>query len=219
MSKKILAMLLIGALMLVAVDAFARNITLKNNSTRTLTIRYLCGVTGATKSWSIAAGASVVHSVANGTAAIRYWADTGNNSPACNSLAEFTLNGAGGLDYYDVSLVDGFNMAIKIVANGGSGNGTKYSCGTAGCDPNNVIPNCPAALKKGKACCSACTVFGSPQYCCSGAYNTPATCPATTYSNYFKGKCPNAYSYAYDDTTSTYTCTNPSYTIIFAGGV
>ncbi|MBN1413274.1 MAG: hypothetical protein JW969_20705 [Spirochaetales bacterium] len=218
MIKKVFAFCLISMFMLATLGVFARNFTLRNNGSSTLTIRYLSGGTGASASWSIAPGASVVHSVADGTAAIRYWADTGANSPPCNTLAEFTLNGAGGLDYYDVSLVDGFNVAVQIVPSGGSGNGTKYSCGIAGCTTTSLVANCPSELKSQNACCSACMIFGSPQYCCTGSYNTPATCPPTSYSNYFKTNCPDAYSYAYDDTTSTYTCTGPSYTINFAGG-
>ncbi|MBN1409576.1 MAG: thaumatin family protein, partial [Spirochaetales bacterium] len=198
MTKKIFAVLLLALLMLTTFDLFSRNFILRNRTGRKITVRYLCGATGATKSWTIAAGTEVTHSVANGTAAMRYWVDTGDNSPPCNTLSEFTLNGAGGLDYYDVSLVDGFNVAMRIrPINASAGNGTKYSCGMAGCLSSDVIGKCPAALRKGKACCSACQIFGSPQYCCSGAYNTPATCPPTNYSNYFKQKCPNAYSYAY----------------------
>ena len=30
------------------------------------------------------------------------------------TLAEITLNGAGGLDFYDVSLVDGFNVPVQV---------------------------------------------------------------------------------------------------------
>lgn len=30
------------------------------------------------------------------------------------SLAEITLRGWGGLDYYDISLVDGFNVRVKV---------------------------------------------------------------------------------------------------------
>ena len=30
------------------------------------------------------------------------------------TLAEITLNGAGGKDFYDVSLVDGFNVPVKV---------------------------------------------------------------------------------------------------------
>lgn len=37
------------------------------------------------------------------------------------TLAEFTLNGAGGLDFYDISLVDGYNLPMIIMPQGGSG--------------------------------------------------------------------------------------------------
>jgi hypothetical protein len=30
------------------------------------------------------------------------------------TLAEITLNGAGGKDFYDVSLVDGFNVPVQV---------------------------------------------------------------------------------------------------------
>jgi hypothetical protein len=30
------------------------------------------------------------------------------------TLAEITLNGAGGNDFYDVSLVDGFNVPVQV---------------------------------------------------------------------------------------------------------
>jgi hypothetical protein len=68
----------------------------------------------------------------------RFWARTGcnfdssgqgrcvtgdcGNKLQCNgaggippvTLAEITLNGAGGLDFYDVSLVDGFNVPVQV---------------------------------------------------------------------------------------------------------
>ena len=66
------------------------------------------------------------------------------------------------------------------------------------------------------ACKSACDAFNTPQYCCTGAYGSPSTCPPTTYSETFKAACPTAYSYAYDDATSTFTCAGAtSYTIVF----
>ena len=66
------------------------------------------------------------------------------------------------------------------------------------------------------ACRSACEAFGSPQYCCSGAYGNPNTCRPSTYSQFFKNACPRAYSYAYDDSTSTFTCTaGTNYAITF----
>jgi hypothetical protein len=66
------------------------------------------------------------------------------------------------------------------------------------------------------ACKSACDEFGAPQYCCTGAYGAPTTCTPTQYSLAFKAACPTAYSYAYDDATSTFTCKAPSgYAITF----
>ncbi|KAL0651629.1 hypothetical protein Bca4012_094320 [Brassica carinata] len=65
------------------------------------------------------------------------------------------------------------------------------------------------------ACKSACEAFGTPQYCCTGAFDKPETCPPTDYSRIFKTACPKAYSYAYDDATSTFTCANANYSIIF----
>ncbi|KDP29624.1 hypothetical protein JCGZ_18786 [Jatropha curcas] len=134
------------------------------------------------------------------------------------TLAEFTLNGAGGLDFYDVSLVDGYNLPMllipKKVTNGG--------CGATGCliDLNGACPMelklaARANRKVGVACRSACEAFGEPQFCCSDAYSTPDTCSPSIYSLFFKHACPRAYSYAYDDKTSTYTCANTDYIIIF----
>lgn len=64
-------------------------------------------------------------------------------------------------------------------------------------------------------CKSACDQFATPQYCCTEAYGSPTTCPPTQYSNAFKAACPTAYSYAYDDATSTFTCKGANYTITF----
>lgn len=66
------------------------------------------------------------------------------------------------------------------------------------------------------ACKSACEALNQDQYCCRGAYNTPETCPPTNYSQIFKSQCPQAYSYAYDDKSSTFSCTGgANYAITF----
>lgn len=65
------------------------------------------------------------------------------------------------------------------------------------------------------ACRSACEAFGEERYCCSGAYDTPGACKPTAYSSIFKAACPRAYSYAYDDSTSTFTCNAADYTVAF----
>lgn len=127
------------------------------------------------------------------------------------SLAEFTL---GDKDFYDVSLVDGYNVPLSISAVRGTGD-----CRTAGCD-SDLRTRCPAELSimsNGEvvACKSACAAFGSPQYCCTGDHASPQTCSPTKYSQVFKSACPTAYSYAYDDPTSTFTCSNADYTITF----
>ncbi|KAH6813296.1 Pathogenesis-related thaumatin superfamily protein [Perilla frutescens var. frutescens] len=146
--------------------------------------------------------------------------DCGSGQTECNgsgatppaTLAEFTLGGGGGgLDFYDVSLVDGYNLPMIVEASGGSG-----MCASTGCvtDLNRV---CPSELRVGggEGCKSACEAFGSPEYCCSGAFNSPNSCRPSVYSQMFKSACPRSYSYAYDDPTSTFTCSGADYTVTF----
>ncbi|KAI7728235.1 hypothetical protein M8C21_012280, partial [Ambrosia artemisiifolia] len=67
------------------------------------------------------------------------------------------------------------------------------------------------------ACRSACDVFNTDEYCCRGNYGNSATCKPTSYSKKFKEACPTSYSYAYDDPTSIFTCSEADYTITFCG--
>ncbi|XP_010530273.1 PREDICTED: thaumatin-like protein 1b [Tarenaya hassleriana] len=136
------------------------------------------------------------------------------------TLAEFTLDGAGGMDFFDVSLVDGYNLPMLVVPQGGSGD----NCTSTGCvvDLNGACPSqlrVTTAIDGGEsavACRSACEAFKEEQFCCSGAYGTPDTCKPSVYSQIFKSACPRAYSYAYDDKSSTFTCSNsPGYSITF----
>lgn len=138
------------------------------------------------------------------------------------TLAEFTLNGANGLDFYDVSLVDGYNLPMLVVPQGGGSGG---NCSTTGCvvDLNGA---CPSELKvvstsdgSEVACKSACEAFGEAQYCCRGAFGNPDTCKPSPYSQLFKHACPRAYSYAYDDRTSTFTCESADYVITFCPSI
>ncbi|KAM3406255.1 hypothetical protein ACQJBY_000368 [Aegilops geniculata] len=142
-------------------------------------------------------------------------ADCGSGDVACDgrgpappvTLAEITLAapGSGGLDFYDVSLVDGFNLPVSIAPSHGG-------CQAAAC-AGDVNAVCPSDLRVASgssgevvACKSACNAYGSARYCCSGDYGTPAACGPTSYSQVFKAACPAAYSYAYDDASSTFTC-------------
>jgi len=63
----------------------------------------------------------------------------GGDPPA--TLAEITLDGANGDDFYDISLVDGYNLPIAMVPSGGTG-----TCGAPGCT-SNLNTNCPSALQ------------------------------------------------------------------------
>ncbi|CAL9149880.1 unnamed protein product [Musa hybrid cultivar] len=146
--------------------------------------------------------------------------DCGSGQVECNgagatppaTLVEFTLGGGtrGGEDYYDVSLVDGYNLPMTVEA-------SREGCAATGCveDLNRL---CPPELRTGEgaACRSACDAFGRPEFCCSGQYSNPQTCRPSAYSELFKSACPQAYSYAFDDATSTFTCAEvQSYAITF----
>ncbi|KAM3265278.1 pathogeneis-related thaumatin-like protein 3.5 isoform X1 [Capsicum annuum] len=129
------------------------------------------------------------------------------------SLVEFTLDSP--MDFYDVSFVDGFNIPISVYPLGGYGNCSYVQC----CPDMNL--QCPQELQvkssDGKviACKNACLAFNKPEYCCTEEFNNPNKCKPTKYSQYFKKACPNAYSYAYDDATSTFTCKGADYLILF----
>ncbi|XP_057469143.1 thaumatin-like protein 1 [Actinidia eriantha] len=141
-------------------------------------------------------------------------AGAGATPPA--TLAEFTLGSSQTLDFYDVSLVDGYNLPMIVEAIGG-GSGM---CASTGCVAD-LNRQCPAELRAadGAACRSACEAFGTPEYCCKGEYNSPSACAPSVYSQLFKSACPRSYSYAYDDATSTFTCTGADYTVTFCPSV
>ncbi|RZC61282.1 hypothetical protein C5167_023035 [Papaver somniferum] len=141
-----------------------------------------------------------------------YCNGAGGEPPA--TLAEITL---GELDFYDVSLVDGYNLAISVKPFKGKGGACSYT----GCvkDLNQM---CPVGLQvkscdntRVVACRSACSAFNKPRYCCTGEFGNPSTCKPTAYSKVFKNACPRAYSYAYDDPTSIATCKGGNYLVTF----
>ncbi|KAJ7471680.1 thaumatin [Mycena galericulata] len=142
------------------------------------------------------------------------------------TLAEFNLNGNGVSDFYDVSVVDGYNLPLRIDNN--------VNCPVPSC-PVDLGPDCPALLigpfdSTGfpVGCKSACLVdalngdAGDSPNCCTGSYDTPATCPSSGVMDYsyFKDNCPDAYAYAYDESSGSalWTCDssfNAAYTVTF----
>ena len=141
------------------------------------------------------------------------------------TLAEFTL---GTSDTYDVSLVDGFNLPIAIIPShfplvARAQDELIYAqCRETYCVNNiNLACSDTYAVKNATSvigCLSACAKFGTDEACCKGAFATPETCPRPSMDQIAKDLCPLAYTYAYDDRSSTFTCPNyaePDYSIVF----
>lgn len=227
---------------LLAAGANAAKVTIKNNCPRTIWPATLTGDSKpqlSTTGFELVQGASRSFDVPSPWSG-RFWArtrctndngkftcltgDCGSGQVECNgnggappaTLVEITIAENGGQDFYDVSNVDGFNVPVSVVPQGGTGDCKESTC------PADINADCPAQFQV-KApdggvigCKSACTLFNTDQYCCRKPYDTAETCPPTEYSRFFEEKCPQAYSYAYDDKNSTFTCfSRPDYLITF----
>ncbi|MQM11024.1 hypothetical protein Taro_043926 [Colocasia esculenta] len=133
-----------------------------------------------------------------------------------NTLAEYALNQFGNMDFYDISVIDGFNVPMEFSP------ANKADLEDASTPPANVkcqrirctadlIGQCPRELRAPGGCNNPCTVFKTDQYCCNSG-----SCGPTTYSRFFKTRCPDAYSYPKDDPTSTFTCPGgTNYRVVF----
>nr|BBD96211.1 thaumatin like protein [Nepenthes alata] len=120
-----------------------------------------------------------------------------------DTLAEYALNQYGNQDFFDISLVDGFNIPMEFGPTGGK-------CKSIRCT-SDIKGQCPRALHAPDGCNNPCTVFKTDEYCCTGG-----KCGPTDYSRFFKTRCPDAYSYPQDDPTSTFTCPSGSnYRVLF----
>ncbi|BBG97991.1 Pathogenesis-related thaumatin superfamily protein [Prunus dulcis] len=131
------------------------------------------------------------------------------------TLVEMTLGTSkSDLHYYDVSLVDGFNVPVSMRPISG-----RMGCGVAACeaDLNVCCPSALVVMKQGKVvgCKSACLAANSDRYCCRGEFADPKRCKPTVFGYLFKAICPRAYSYAFDDSTGLKTCKAPRYVITF----
>ncbi|URE27591.1 hypothetical protein MUK42_05852 [Musa troglodytarum] len=130
---------------------------------------------------------------------------TGGTPPA--TVVEMTLGThRSPLHYYDVSLVEGFNLPVTIAPVGGG----KGCGGVAGClvDLNACCPSRFEVKQKGKVvgCKSACLALKTDKYCCTGEYGSPERCKPTLFSHLFKSICPRAYSFAYDSSSTLNMC-------------
>jgi len=110
-------------------------------------------------------------------------------------------------------MVDGSNLPMFINTQHASTKDriSPDGCSAAGCTRSVVCPRVLQVRSHGAVvgCLSACARFGTDPNCCRGSWSSRAACipsrwPAD-YAAVFKRAEPFAYSYAYDDATSTFT--------------
>ncbi|KAK6935891.1 Thaumatin family [Dillenia turbinata] len=133
---------------------------------------------------------------------------SGGVSPA--SLAQFSLHhGPADHSSYGVSLVDGFNLPMTVTPHEGKG-----TCPVVGCK-ENLLATCPERLRvlapggHVVACKSGCEAFGTDELCCRNHFNSPQTCKASSYSEFFKHACPATFTYAHDTPSLMHDCSSP----------
>ncbi|KAJ0609065.1 putative protein kinase RLK-Pelle-DLSV family [Helianthus annuus] len=142
--------------------------------------------------------------------------DCGSGEMECNgrsatspvTLAEFKATRFKDY-YYDVSLIDGYNLPMTMEATGGSVN-SLLSCMKTGC-LDDLNKRCPTELmlEGGGGCQSPCQVSDKLEYCC----NSPFSCKPTPYSRLFNSACPRSYSAGFFHTS--YWCDSANYTVRF----
>lgn len=123
------------------------------------------------------------------------------------TVAEWTLSPTDDAqDYYDVSLVDGANLPLRITNN--------KDCAVAEC-PIDLAATCPDPLKGPYdstglpiGCKTSCLAnldgnTGNSSNCCSGSFGSPETCPSSgvAFYDFFKGNCPNSWAYTFDESS------------------
>lgn len=121
-----------------------------------------------------------------------------------NTLAEYALNQYNNLDFFDISLVDGFNVPMEFGP-------TSQGCSRVIKCTADINGQCPRELKVPGGCNNPCTTFKTDQFCCNSG-----NCGPTYFSKFFKDRCRDAYSYPKDDQTSTFTCPGgTNYKVVF----
>ncbi|WUH89205.1 thaumatin family protein [Streptomyces sp. NBC_00433] len=134
------------------------------------------------------------------------------------TLGEFTFDAFDGMDFYDVSMVDGSNlpMYINISHTTSTDPLTSGGCYHGACTRTVACPTAMQATSGGQVigCKPPCAAFGGDTYCCRGAWSGRENClPAkwpVDYTQVFKKAEPYAYSYAFDD-SATMACKGACY--------
>jgi hypothetical protein len=204
------------------------------------------GSTSGQTGWTLPAGGSVSFTVPHEWNA-RLWGRTGchfggGGSGGCRTgdcdgryqcrgwgaipatLAEYDMGSYKGLDFYDISMVDGSNLPMYATPNGGEATRKVSLDGCLSPGRCTTEVHCPAALRVPRhgpevGCISPCARFATDRYCCRGP-DAEGCSPAKTwpvdYARVFKRAEPYAYSWSGDDATSVFTCKGHcDYTITF----
>ncbi|KAG6555215.1 hypothetical protein Mapa_003255 [Marchantia paleacea] len=141
---------------------------------------------------------AVVYASVTGQCAVTGTPDAATDRNLAN-LAEFTIPGSGNKDFYDLSNVNAYTTPMAIRAAPGC---TSISCSISDirsfCQPNNVLQT-----------------LASGALSCVNTDGTAGLGP-TDGTRQFKAACPDAYSYNFDDESSTFTCaTGSDYEVVF----
>ena len=115
----------------------------------------------------------------------------GNPAPPI-TLAEFDFNGTAGLNVYDISLVGGFNLPVKVSPRDGN-------CSATGC-LTDLNAACPMELK---------VIWDGESVACKSTCQTE---PCSS-SLFFKTACPGARVYTLDN--HGFPCPSSDYTVTF----
>ncbi|XP_020084892.1 thaumatin-like protein 1b [Ananas comosus] len=139
--------------------------------------------------------------------------------PATAVVFEYQTN-TGNIDpnnySYYVDLVHGFNVpAVVAPLSGGQG-----QCQLAGC-PADINKSCPTELQlqvkdaSGATigCNSTCDATQDPAACCEGQFAGRDACRPSAQANLFKGACPLAHTWKYDDDRAIYSCAGADFNI------
>ncbi|MFJ4845769.1 MULTISPECIES: thaumatin family protein [unclassified Streptomyces] len=149
---------------------------------------------------------------------------TGDCTTVCNgpnpptTLGEFTFDAYAGLDFYDVSMVDGSNlpMYINISHTTSTDPVSASGCYRGTCTSPVDCPSAMQAKAGGQVigCKPPCAAFGGDVYCCRGTWAGRTNCVPSKwpvdYTRVFKKAAPYAYSYAFDD-SATMSCKGACY--------
>ncbi|KAK1575369.1 hypothetical protein Q3G72_004820 [Acer saccharum] len=100
-----------------------------------------------------------------------------SGKPPC-TLAEYTFRALNNdTDFFDISLVDGFNVPMEF-------RGTSSECTKVIKCVGDINGLCPTELRHSGGCYHPCTVFKNKQFFCFGT--APDQCPTTAYFKFSK---------------------------------